>query len=326
MAYKAQVYVDAKNKLDERRNNALKAQEMRHSAVLLKCPEIAEIEKEMASYGAAAVKAVALGSDAEEFVLMLSEKSLEAQRKRKELLKNSGFPEDYLDAKFSCSVCRDTGFHDGYYCECYKTLIKETAKKQLPFGHRLEECSFKNFNRFYYPDLTDPILGVNQKDHMASIVEYCKEWAKDFSRSSGGIIMLGQTGLGKTHLSLAIAGVVVDKGYNVYYNSVQNIMNSLEKEHFGRSKGEESIDEDLYESDLLILDDLGAEFITQFTVSQLYNIINTRMIKGLPIIISTNLSMKEIEDKYSQRIASRIIGNTMPLYFCGKDVRQIINS
>lgn len=326
MAYKAQVYVDAKNKLDERRNNALRDREMRHSAALLKCPGLEAVEREMASYGAEAVKAVALGSGAQEFIMKLSEKSLAAQRRRKELLIEAGLPEDYLEAKFHCPLCRDTGFHDGYYCECYKALMKETAKKHLPFGHRLEECTFENFNKYYYPDLTDPVLGVNQKEHMASIVDYCREWSKDFSRKSGGIIMLGQTGLGKTHLSLAIAGVVVEKGYNVYYNSVQNIMNSLEKEHFGRARGEESIDEDLYESDLLILDDLGAEFITQFTVSQLYNIINTRMIKGLPVIISTNLTMREIEEKYSQRIASRIIGNTMPLYFCGKDVRQIINS
>ena len=138
--------------------------------------------------------------------------------------------------------------------------------------------------------------------------------------------MLGKTGLGKTHLSLAILGVVINKGYSVYYNSVQNIMDRLQKEHFGKTTyNEDSIEGDLYESDLLILDDLGAEFSTQFTVAELYNILNTRMINSKPIIISTNLTVREIEEKYSQRIASRIVGSCMPLQFCGRDIRQILN-
>lgn len=325
MAYKTDVYITARKILDERKHNAMTARDQRHSAALLKCPEIADVEQEMSSYAVQAVKAVGMGGNVKEYIDKIAKKSLEAQEKRKKLLVDAGFSVDYLDVKYTCQICNDTGFHDGYYCRCYKELIKETAKKSLGIYPLLQKCTFASFNKSCYPDVIDPVLGISQKEHMTNVFEYCKAWAKDFSRSSNGIIMLGQTGLGKTHLSLAIASTVIDKGYKVYYNSVQNIMNILEKEHFGRSKAEESIDEDLYESDLLILDDLGAEFSTQFTVSQLYNILNTRMINALPTIISTNLTMHEIETKYSQRIASRIIGSAMPIQFCGKDVRQILN-
>lgn len=326
MAYKQSVYIKAKNILDERRAEAQKQRDARHSAAILKCPEIAKIEQEMASCGTDVIKMVAMGANSAEYINELSQKSREAQRKRKQALKNAGFPEDYLDVKYTCGICSDTGFHDGYYCECYKKLIKETARGELAAASQLKKCTFESFKTDVYPDVTDPILGISQKEHMANVLEYCRDWAKYFTRSSNGLIMLGKTGLGKTHLSLAIAGTVIDKGYNVYYASVQNIMNKLEKEHFGKSASEESIADELFECDLLILDDLGAEFSTQFTVAQLYNILNTRMINSLPTVISTNLSMKEIEDKYSQRVASRIVGSAVPIQFCGRDVRQIMNS
>ena len=326
MAYKQSVYIKAKNILEKRRADAMNKQQERHSTVLLKCPEIAKIEREMASYGAEVVKAVAMGADAQEYIAKLSKKSLKAQALRRETLKNAGYPEDFLEVKYTCPVCRDTGSHDGYYCDCYKKLIKQTAKEELGIAPLLEKSTFEKFNLKYYPDITDGVLEVSQKEHMSEVLEFCREYAKDFSRKSEGLVLLGKTGLGKTHLSLAIANVVIDKGYNVYYNTVQNVMNILEKEHFGKSKTDESIEEDLFESDLLILDDLGSEFTTQFTISQIYNIFNTRIINSLPTIISTNLTLSDIDEKYSQRTASRIVGNTTLIQFCGKDIRQLKKS
>ncbi len=327
MAYKKSVYEKAGQRLEVRRKKAEDDLQKRRSAALLKCPELAEVEREMADCALKAVKAIGLGDDAEKQVIGISKKSLEAQQKRKELLKSAGFPEDYLEAKYTCPVCRDTGFHDGYYCECYKKLVRQTAVDELGISGQLKKCTFDSFRLDCYPNIVDPVLGISQKEQMKTVYEYCYEWAKDFSKNSTGLIMLGKTGLGKTHLSLAILGVVINKGYSVYYDSVQNIMDKLQKEHFSRNaQGEqESITQELFESDLLILDDLGAEFSTQFTVSQLYNILNTRMINSLPVIISTNLTVREIEEKYSQRIASRIVGSCIPLQFCGKDIRQILN-
>ncbi|MBP5459595.1 MAG: ATP-binding protein, partial [Clostridia bacterium] len=167
--------------------------------------------------------------------------------------------------------------------------------------------------------------GVDVYNRMAQIYSYCEAYAEDFSLSSPSLILYGNTGLGKTHLSLAIAGKAIEKGFNVVYGSAHNLLSEIEKEHFGRLKTDDSPEDNVLNADLLILDDLGAEFGTSFTVSMVYNIINTRLLKGLPTIISTNLWYDEISDKYGNRVYSRIIGNYTPLEFAGRDVRQLKN-
>jgi len=134
--------------------------------------------------------------------------------------------------------------------------------------------------------------------------------------------MPGATGLGKTHLSLAIARQVIDRGYGVVYGSAQNFMLQIERERFGRTETSES-ERQLQECDLLILDDLGVEFLTQFVSAAIYNLINTRLMAEHPTIISTNLSISELEGRYSERVMSRIIANYRILPFVGRDVRQL---
>lgn len=323
MAYKHSVYLKARDIMEKRRRKAENDQSIRHSMVITRCPEIAKLESEMALHGAEVVKAVGMGGNVDEYVKSLAKKNLEVQAKRKELLLQNGFTEDFLDMKYECSVCKDTGSHDGYYCRCYKELIRDVARKELSDISPSEKCKFSTFRLSCYPDVEDKVMGVKQKDHMKEVLEFCQDYANDFSPTSSGLYMYGLTGLGKTHLSLAIANVVIDKGYDVCYASIQTIMNALEDEHFRKVKGDSSIKDDILSSDLLIIDDLGVEFSTQFTIAELYNIINTRMLHSLPTIISTNLSVPELEEKYGQRIASRILGGCLPVYFCGKDIRQM---
>lgn len=325
MAYKRSVYEEAKRRLDLRRMEAENAQEMRHSAAVMKCPEILDIENEMASYGAQVIKAVGMGADAKEFINNLSVKSIAAQDKRKALLRKNGFSEDYLDVKYTCPVCKDTGSHNSRYCTCYMNLSKEIALEELAKVAPVSDHTFINFRTEYYPDVLDKTLGISQKQHMQNIFDFCKAYAEDFSLKNKSIIMTGATGLGKTHLSLAIAQKAVEKGYNVLYGSAQNILDSLQKEHFSRVSPEDSIKDDVLDCDLLIIDDLGCEFSTQFTVAEIYNIVNTRILRSLPTIISTNLLLSSLEEKYSQRVTSRIIGSYYNLAFCGKDVRQVKN-
>ena len=128
-----------------------------------------------------------------------------------------------------------------------------------------------------YPDVIDSVIGINQREHMKNNLQYCKDYAKHFTPNSRGLFMYGKTGLGKTHLSLAIANEVLNKGYDVYYGSIQSIMDKLEAEHFGRLQREDSIKDDILECDLLIIDDLGTEFHNSFTQSVLYNLLNTRI-------------------------------------------------
>ncbi len=322
MAYKQSVYLKAKELLDERRRSAETAQQDRHSVALMRCPEIGEVEAEMSSHGAEVIKFIALGADAQESIRKLSEKNLEAQERRKALLIANGFKEDFLDVHYTCPLCKDTGTHDGLYCKCYLDLIKEVARADIEAVAPLKASTFASFRTDYYPDVEDGVAGISQKNHMESVLTFCKEYAKDFSKSSQSLFMYGKTGLGKTHLSLAIVGAAIDKGYNVFYGSIQTIMDALERDHFGKNESPGTMKEDILGCDLLVIDDLGVEFSTQYTVSEVHNIINSRILKGLPTIISTNLDMKAVESKYSQRIASRILGSYVPVYFCGKDIRQ----
>lgn len=322
MAYKNSVYIKAKQALDERRAQAETTARLRHQEAVEKCPEIAEIEREMAYCGAEAIRCVARGEDAKDYILQLTVKDLEAQQKRKELLNKAGFSADYLENVYTCPVCKDTGTHGNYYCSCYMELIKQTAREEIKASAQMKKCTFETFDLSYYSDEPDPARGVSNRQFMSSNVAYLKDYVNGFSRDSRGLIMLGKTGLGKTHLSLAIANRLIDKRFNVYYDSAQGIFDRVQKQHFSRNDNDDELNEDIFESDLLIIDDLGTEFSTTFTVSALYNIVNTRINNGLPTIINTNMTSGEIEEKYSQRFASRIFGNCDIIEFFGRDIRQ----
>ena len=323
MSYKRSVYIKAKEILSQRKATAEREADMRHSAAVTLCPEITQIEREMASHGADIVKAVGMGANLAEYMKNLAEANLKAQARRKELLKSVGFPEDYLEVKYTCEICKDTGYNQEFYCQCYRKLIRDVARDELGANSPLKRCTFESFRTDKYPDVIDSVIGINQREHMKNNLQYCKDYAKHFTPNSRGLFMYGKTGLGKTHLSLAIANEILNKGYDVYYGSIQSIMDKLESEHFGRLPREDSIKEDILTCDLLIIDDLGTEFSTQFTNAELYNIINSRMLASLPTIISTNLEMEQVAEKYSQRVASRIMGYCDSMYFCGKDIRQM---
>lgn len=323
MAYSREIYEEAKRELSRRRVYAEDERERRHEEVVIKLPELLKIENEMAQAGLSIAKALGR-PDAKRFIADLAEKSKRAQSARKSLLLGAGYPEDYLETPYKCKRCEDTGFVEGKRCECHKRLLRQLAFAELQKSSPLSLSKFEGFRLDYYPDEIDSKIHLNPRKKMSEIYEFCVNYADGFNTRSPSLLMFGATGLGKTHLSLSIAREAINKGYAVIYGSTQNLLSKLEREHFSRAGEEKGVTEQmLLDCDLLILDDLGAEFSTSFTVSSIYNIINTRLNTGLPVIISTNLSMQELEDKYTQRITSRIGGNYIILPFCGKDVRQI---
>lgn len=328
MSYSRKVYARAASELERRRDKAERTQSMRRAEVYAKIPELIYIDREIASAGAEVIRAIGMGENAQQFIEELAKKNLASQQRRKDILKENGYPEDYLDAEYTCKKCRDTGFIGGVMCDCYKALLRDTALAELNELSPSARSTFESFNINYYPDTVDPATGINPRSRMKEILDFCRDYAADFATDSPSLLLYGATGLGKTHLSLAIASEAVKKGYRVIYGSAQNLMSRLEKEHFssGRNSEYEGSEQALLECDFLIIDDLGAEFSTQFTVAELYNIINTRIMSRLPVIISTNLTPDGLEQKYTQRITSRIIGNYISLYFCGKDIRQIKNT
>lgn len=322
MSYSKAALSKATRILESRRSKAQRTQLARHLEVTEKIPAVSEYEAQLSATGLAVVKAIGMGSDAGEYIRQLSELNISVQNEIKRLLRENGFSEDYLEIPYTCKNCMDTGFKDGFACECRKELLKQISKEELSEISPIENCRFDNFSLEYYPNPVDNQLGISPQKRMGEILEYCKCYAEDFDPSSESLYMHGATGLGKTHLSLAIANAVSEKGYRVIYDSAQNLFSSLEREKFSYGNSFER-EAEILDCDLLIIDDLGSEFSTSFTTAAMYNIVNTRLNRAKPVIISTNLTETELEAKYTQRITSRIIGNYVSLLFLGRDIRQL---
>ncbi|HZK39635.1 MAG TPA: ATP-binding protein [Clostridia bacterium] len=324
MGYNNRVYERADMELSRRRSRAQSEQKKRHTEAVKKIPRLLELEKKMADTGIAAVNAITMGEDAHKYINALAEQNLAAQAERKSLLVKAGYPPNFLEMQFVCPKCEDNGLISGIYCDCRATLLRTLAFSELSELSPVSNSTFESFDLDYYPKATDPETGITPYARMSEIYNFCKDYAEDFDTTSPSLFLHGKTGLGKTHLSLAIAGHAVNQGFGVIYGSAQNLLTKLERERFSRGyENKGNAEQSLLECDLLILDDLGAEFSTSFTISAIYNIINTRISREMPVIINTNLTPEELEEKYSQRITSRIIGNYVSLQFCGRDIRQL---
>lgn len=333
MAYSRKFHERVMTEIRNRKNMAEMNATANRNELTAKYPEFLFIEEELAKTGASVVRAFSLNGDDVGVALANIRKKNEAlHNERKNLLKTLKLPEDYLEVKYTCEKCKDTGVYEerddernvsygSKYCECYHSLMKKYAAQDLNKITPLELSSFEDFDLTLYPASKN---GESPREAMGYVYNSCIKYAETFDLDSVSLYFYGRTGLGKTHLSLAIANEVIKKGYNVIYGSVITFLNKMEKEKFGRA--ETFVTEDiLIGADLLILDDLGAEFQSPYTVSALYNLLNSRICRGVPTIISSNLNLEEIKRRYPESIASRIIGTFSPVEFIGDDVRQILN-
>lgn len=316
MAYSNETYQKALEVINQRKQKAEIDAQIKKSALYSAHPEIEELETQIKI---AAINAAKLSA---KFSLNEAKKQKDVfdnlSHQKAELFKQLGV--DTLEPVYSCKKCNDTAFVDGLLCECAILEARNIEFKTLGKTMPLEESGFDKFNLKYYKD--EATSQGNPRQIMTSIFNKCKAYAENFSEGlSSNLLFLGETGLGKTHLSLAIAGVVINKGFGVVYASAQNIMSQIEKEHFGKANSDYT--NHICNCDLLIIDDLGAEFSTQFNLSAIYNIINTRMQSSKPIIISTNLEANQLQERYGQRIMSRIIGSFDAYRFIGNDIRQL---
>lgn len=323
MGYDKRVYTAANEELARRRYQATSQAQAHLSEIYQKIPEVQRIDRELSTTSLSVARAVIQQADSHQKIEELRRRNLYLQQRREQLLNQAGYPADYTEEHYHCSICKDTGAVGTKRCECYHTLLRDKACELLNRTSPLQLCSFDTFHTEYYPDFTDK-NGVSPRNTMTAIYQYCLEYAQRFHPHAKSILMMGATGLGKTHLSLSIAQAVIDKGYGVVYGSAQNLLTTLEKERFSRSISEIDSLEILLGCDLLILDDLGAEFPTQFVSSCIYNIVNSRLNAGKPMIISTNLTPNELRERYTDRIVSRIVGTYEILTFCGSDIRQIL--
>lgn len=320
MGYSSDIVNSAQGELLRRKTLAENTAERNKNEFSLIEPEYYVLKRKIASAGIGAAKIIlSKKGDAKEELEKLKTNNLEMQNQVKKLLVKHNLPEDYLKPRYVCEKCGDSGYVDGYMCDCLKNLMRKMAFERLNSKTPLSLSTFESFSLDYYPNSSDD--GITPRQRMIKIFTLCKKYAENFNSNSGNLLFLGNTGLGKTHLSLAIANSVILKGYGVVYGSVQSFLRQIEREHFGRTSSSDDCLQNLLDCDLLILDDLGTEFSTQFTVSTIYDIINSRMLTNKPVIISTNLDLSGLEQRYTERVVSRIVGNYRLLQFDGIDVR-----
>ncbi len=322
MAYSQEVYSRAAQALERRRERANLEAQARIDEIGEKLPEINEIQRKLAQIGLNISKVFLYSADKQADMEKLMQESLELQEQKKNILKKNGYSEDALDIRYTCPACKDTGFIGSRRCKCHNELLKDIERSDLAKIAPIDDCTFDTFDIQYYPQQVME-NGISPRDKAEKIKNSCRKYAANFTTASPNVMFMGGTGLGKTHLSLAIANVVINRGYSVVYGTAQNILSDLQKENFGRDDDIRYYERAVLGCDLLILDDLGTEFKSAYTVACLYNIINSRLSAKLPTIISTNFTAEELEEKYDQRITSRITGEYNKLILVGNDIRYM---
>ncbi len=317
-------YSDAQKIIDERRQRARTTLGRHEQEIYQKFPIIAQIRNEIICENAKLISSVL--KKERNIPSLVSKIQAQTAAKRLEYVKillDNGYPADYLDIKHSCNLCEDYGFVQGKRCSCLEMVANDIATSEFTDNTPIRSSTFDTLSLSYYPTTKLPDRDITVRDHMKTVIKSCIGYAQNFSLESDSILMIGNTGLGKTHLSFAIANEVIAKGYSVVYLSANDLFRHLNDEYFNRLSDEKYSIKTVIDCNLLILDDLGSEFQTALSKSYLYNIINTRILDCKPTIISTNLSIQGLNNIYDDRIVSRLTTLYATAPFYGQDIRLL---
>ena len=306
---------------DKREKNE-KLTEERRVEMYSQIPRIMEIEKDIMTLGYNMFSAVCSGVQPEAAAADFGKRVTALKEEKEKLLIKHGFPKDFDSSVFDCELCRDTGYVDGKVCTCYKNALVAELYKQSNMGELLKKQTFDKFKLSYYSTKKQD-AAESPYVNMEINLKICKDFVRGFDKHHDNLLFYGAPGLGKTFLSSAIANSIIKRGKSVLYQSAGQIFSTIEQLRFGKTTDAETdyAVQSLCDVDLLIIDDLGTEFITALSVSELFRIINTRILGEKSTIISTNLSLSDIKKTYSERILSRIMGHFTQLKFYGEDIR-----
>ena len=324
MPYDGKLLARARAELEHKRARNQMLQQDRRAEVYGRVPEVRRIDAALRQQMRTLVQ-LTMSRDAQlkEKLQALEKENLDLQMRRAELLVENRFPMDYLDEIIDCPKCGDTGVLNGGVCSCLDRLYNEELTKELGVLLRNGDERFDRFELRYYSAEGNP----SPRQTMATVLEICRKFAQNFPKVSKGLLMQGAPGLGKTFLSACIAREVAGKGCSVCYDTAISALEPFERQKFARSSEEREAAEErigrMLSCDLMILDDLGTEMVTEMSLSALYTLINSRLCSGRKTIISTNLSDEELEKNYTPQICSRLFGEFLRLPFVGEDIRRL---
>ena len=292
-------------------------------------PRLAQLDRQLQGTMADLVAAsLRRGQRAGDAVRAVRDKNLDLQRERAVLLGAMGLPADALDDKPACPYCGDTGWRGAQMCDCLKKLCAQEQIQDLSKVLDLGGQSFDTFCLDYYSNVIWPNIGNSPRANMDLVYEVCLNYAQKFGRFHiKNLFLTGAPGLGKTFLSACIARSVSEQGFSVVYDTAETVLRRFETWKFQWDRPENDVQvasEDVnryLNCDLLILDDLGSEYVSPLRRTLLYELLNTRLVNSRQMVISSNLTLSQVGERYSPAIASRLTGEFYTLSFFGEDIR-----
>ena len=324
MAYSNEVVRKARAELAARKadHESMTAARLQHAYEQV--PRIRQIDNLLRRSMAVAMQAVfQTGSDAKAAMEEVKQANLALQQEKKDLIAFH-FGAGYLDESPICPKCGGSGYVGSFMCSCLQDLCRLEQEKEIALLAD-EGQHFGAFRLDYYSDRPDPKTGISPRAIMSRGLDICRDYAENFNLASGNLLFNGGTGLGKTFLSACIARVAAAKGYSVAYETASHLFSKMEKHRFHPDEETAQEMKRLNQCDLLILDDLGTELPGNFVTAALYTLVNDRLLAGKPMVISTNLTIDEVGQRYSPQIRSRLQGSFQLLPFVGQDIRVMKN-
>lgn len=300
----------------------------RRQRIYQQLPELASLDRELTHENASSLRRIlTLSPDAAAKVKQERLVRIRPlQEKRSALLLENRIPETDLELTYDCPLCKDEGIVDGQRCSCYQKHMLKLLYRQSSLGDVLEKENFETFSFDQYSD--QPVDGnVSPRENVRDFYRQAKDFATTFSPEGKSFLFYGGAGIGKTFLSNCIAKQLMDTGHSVLYVTANELFNDILSAYLMYVEPDtkerlKPVYELVYKADLLVLDDLGTELTNTFTLSQLFEVINRRMISGKSTIISTNLSLRQMRDRYQDRIVSRIVDRYEICHFYGDNIRS----
>lgn len=294
--------------------------EQHRAEVYDRLPQLSQIDASICGSSLAHARRLLEGDEGALIALHKQLKELTARKAS--LLAEAGYPADYLDMPYQCPDCRDTGYCNGVKCHCFRQAAIDLVYTQSNIRNILEQENFSTFSFAYYSKEALPEDGgISAFDAAHAAVKACRGFIQGFDTSFGNLFLYGSTGVGKTFLSNCVAKELLDSGHSVVYFTASQLFQLLETVTFRRDGADSSSSQNLFDCDLLIIDDLGTEFATSFTTSQLFLCLNERLLSRKSTIISTNLNISQLVELYSERTFSRITSSYTMLKLVGADIR-----
>lgn len=320
---KSEIYAQIKREMERYRDYAINKADEEIKIIYEKYPRLKEIDKELKNAGTHMLKETLRrrGEDRDKLVKAFKEHYANLESEKKAILDSAGISPDMLKPKFRCRLCEDTGIYKDKECKCMKKRRIEKMYTLSNIHENMKEQNFEKFDSSLFSK--EPILnGVSQYDRILEISDTCREGIAGMEKSPFYALFMGGVGLGKTFLCSCLAKFAMEMGYSVVYATAYDITDVLVKVKFNRATGEDYETLDLINScDLLVVDDLGTEGINSATNTEIFTVINNRLLNKKSLIISTNLSLKDINRIYGERVFSRFMGGFKMCQFIGTDLR-----